>query len=98
MSDETHARKTLNILFHLLQIAKLYQTSFASQEESKPNKNKFAAFAYLEENGTMADIQHLDYVAQHDPNKNIRTRAIEVRAIIRNRNNNQGNTTPPVVT
>lgn len=98
MDDQTQAQQRLENLFHELQIAKLYRTSINADEDSDVNHNRITALEYLEENGTMEDIPHLDYIARYDPNEHVKTRAIEVRAIIRNRfNNNQSDTNPPVV-
>lgn len=88
MSDTTQAQQLLENLFHELQIAKLYRSSLDADNDSEIYIHKIAAFAYLEENGTMADIPHLEYIVDYDPNKNNKRRAIEVIAIIRNRNNN----------
>lgn len=85
ITDEHIAREILNRLFHDFQIAKLYQTSFDSDDTSKIENIKFAAFAYLQENGAVEDIPHLEYVVQHDPNENNRRRAIEVIALIQSR-------------
>ncbi len=98
MEDQVLAQQLLDNLYHELQITTLYSVDLDANDNPNNNINKIAALEYLIENGTMADIQHLDYVENHDPNEHIRRRAIEVRAIIQNRNNNQGNTTLPVAT
>lgn len=86
--DQDKARQLLDHLFHELQIAKLYRVNLDTDEARVVNINKIAALEYLEENGRKADIPHLDYIAQHDPDEHVKTRAIEVRAIIRNNDNN----------
>ncbi len=88
MKNQDDAQQLLNHLFHELQIAKLYRVNLDTDEARVVNINKIAALEYLEENGRKADIPHLDYIAQHDPDEHVRTRAIEVRAIIRNNDNN----------
>lgn len=90
MDDQSQSELLLNHLYHVLQIARLYRTYITEDEAPVVNTNRIAALEYLEGegNGTMDDIPHLDYVVEHDPDERIRQRAIEVRAIIRNRNNN----------
>lgn len=90
LNDQAQAQQLLNHLYHELQIARLYRTYITADEAPVVNINRIAALEYLEGegNGTMDDIPHLDYVVEHDPDERIRQRAIEVRAIIRNRNNN----------
>lgn len=97
MEDQTQAERLLDDLFHELQIATLHRTYLNTNETQDNDINKNAALEYLEENGRMEDISHLEYVALHDPNEHVRRRAIEVRAIIRSRFNNQSDTIPPVV-
>ena len=88
MEDQTQAQQLLEHLFHELQIALLFNTYLNADESPAVDINRIAALEYLEGNGTMDDIPHLDYVVEHDPDEQIRQRAVEVRAIIRNRNNN----------
>lgn len=88
MSDKKQAREILSRIHHDMQIARLYRTSLNTENNDIYDREKFAVFAYLEMNGTLDDIPHLDYVVDHDPNEQTRMRATEVRAIIRNRNNN----------
>ena len=90
MEDQSQSEQLLNYLYHELQIARLYRTYITADEAPVVNINRIAALEYLEGegNGTMDDIPHLDYVVENDPDEHIRQRAIEVRAIIRNRNNN----------
>ncbi len=85
MSDQDQARTILSRIYHDIQIARLYRTSLNAENNVAYDRDRFAAFAYLETNGTIEDIPHLQYVEQHDPNENNRRRAIEVIAIIRNR-------------
>lgn len=85
MNDQETALVILNQLYHNLQIAKLYRSSLDSNETSKIDNDKFTAFAYLEENGTMEDIPHLLYVERNDSNEQNRKRATGVIAIIKRR-------------
>ena len=68
-----------------MQIARLYRTCFNAENNEAYNRDRFAVLAYLETNGTIEDIPHLEYVVQHDTNEDNRRRAIEVIGIIRNR-------------
>ena len=79
------AQSLMNTILHDFQIANLYHISLDSDETTDSNDIKFATFAYLEENGTLDDIPHLDYVEQHDPNEFNKRRAIEIKAIINRR-------------
>lgn len=88
MANQDEAQQLLDYLYHELQIATLYRVNLDAGEARVADFNKITALEYLEENGTRADIPHLDYIAQHDPDEQVRTRAIEVRAIIRNRYGN----------
>lgn len=85
MSDQTQAREILKSIYHEMQIARLYRTSFNAENNEAYNRDRFAVLAYLEMNGTKEDIPHLEYVVQHDANEDNRRRAIEVIGIIRNR-------------
>ena len=84
MDDKDQAKQLLKNLFHDLQIAKLYQADINADEVT--DINKIVAFSYLEENGIMADIPHLEYIAQHDPNNKIKDRAREIIGRIKQRN------------
>ncbi len=90
MNNQAEAQQLLNHLYHELQIFILYRANMDADKTNVVDINKIAALEYLEGegNGTMDDIPHLDYVVENDPDERIRQRAIEVRAIIRNRNNN----------
>ena len=87
MSNQQQAKQLLDSIFHELQIAILYRTSLDESESTNNDNSKETAFKHLEKRGTMADIPHLEYVVKHDPKEHIRRRAIEVIAIIRNREN-----------
>ena len=86
LSYKTEDRSILERLTRFSHRAQLYHISLDSNESCEMSNSKFAAFAFFEGNGIMEDIQHLEYVAQHDPIEQNRRRAIEVIAIIRNRN------------
>lgn len=86
MEDQTHAQQLLENLFHELQIAKLYRTIIADDEVHNNNINRIAALEYLENNGRMEDIPHLEYIAKNDPNEIIRDRAIKIIGRIEERN------------
>ncbi|MDR1342588.1 MAG: hypothetical protein LBK18_04935 [Prevotellaceae bacterium] len=62
-------------MLHNYQITNLYSAD-----------DKFAAFAHLEEQGTMDDIQHLDFVSKYDSNKDNKKRAREIIGIIKHKN------------
>ena len=86
MNNQVEAQQLLDHLYHDLQIFILYRANMDADKTNVVDINKIAALEYLEGegNGTMDDIPHLDYVVKHNPDKHIRQRAIEVRAIIRN--------------
>lgn len=86
MEDQTHAQQLLENLFHELQIAKLYRTIIADDEVHDNNIYRIAALEYLENNGRMEDIPHLEYIAKNDPNEIIRDRAIKTIGRIEERN------------
>ncbi len=75
MKDKEQANLLLANLFHDFQIAKLYRNNFETDEVSDIDVNLITALEYLEENGTMEDIPHLEYVAQNDTNDDNRNRA-----------------------
>ena len=85
MKEEKQAKKLLIKLFHDDQIAKLYRASLDSNETTEIDKDKFAAFVYLEQNGTLDDIKHLEYVVEHDTNKKNCARAHEIKGRIKER-------------
>lgn len=65
-------------------IAKLYSLHFDSNEQDS-YQYKLAAFNYLQQKGKRHDIRHLEYVADHDKNKQCRDRAREVIGHIKER-------------
>lgn len=85
MNNEVVAKDILYNLFHGYNIAKLYRTSLNSDGTSRIDKDKFAAFAYLMENGTLEDIPHLEYIAKNDPYESNRDQAKEIIGRIKER-------------
>ncbi len=86
MEDQTLAQQLLENNFHELQIAMLYRTNLQADEAPDVEINRIAALEYLEDNGRIEDIPHLEYIAQQDPNERIRNRAFEIIGRIRERN------------
>lgn len=86
MNNESTAKNILYNLFHDYQITKLYRDSLDSKDSMAVQQDKFAAFAYLTENGTMDDIPHLDFVAQNDCDEQNRKLAREIIGRIKERN------------
>lgn len=84
INDKYIAKNILENFYHSFQIAKLYQINNALDKTEKINK--FAAFAYIEENGVLEDIPHLEYIAEHDPNEQNENRAKEIIGRIKERN------------
>lgn len=91
MEDQTQANQLLEDLYHELQIAKLYRTSLDEDERPTINIQKIAALEYLEGNGIKSDIPHIEYVAQHDPNKENRDQAKRIIGRIEERDQNKNN-------
>ena len=80
-------------LYHDLQIMMLYRYEIYqdNQESDIILHQKKSALDYLmeEDNGKEEDIPDLEYVAQNDPNEEIRRRAIEVIGVIKKNYNLQ---------
>ncbi len=85
IKDRNLAKELLKQLSHDLQIATLYRTSFDINKTPKIDSDKFDVFVYLEENGLTKDIPHLQYVTEHDSNKENRIRAHEIIGRIKER-------------
>ncbi len=88
IKDESKSKIILNNLYHGVHIANLYHCIIDEQNDRVSDNDKFAAFSYLEENGTEEDIIHLEFSANNDPNKNNRIRATEIIGRIRERTKN----------
>ena len=86
MNNESTAKNILYDLFHDYQITKLYRDSLDLKGSMEVQQDKFAAFAYLTENGTMDDIPHLVFIAQNDCDEQNRKLAREIIGRIKERN------------
>lgn len=78
-----------NSLYHDLQIMMLYRYEIYKDKHESATilHQKKAALDYLKDHPQKDDISDLEYVAQNDPNAEIRRRAIEVIGVIKNNYN-----------
>jgi len=76
ISDDHRAISILKFILHNYQISSLYSSNASL---------KFAALAYLQDNGTFNDIEHLEYVSNFDLIEANKTWAREIIGIIKNK-------------
>lgn len=77
ISDVDTGKIILKEMLHNYQITNLYSTD---------NSKKFAALAYIQENGSTSDIEHLEFISNYDSNEDNKKWAREIVGIIRYRN------------
>jgi uncharacterized protein YneF (UPF0154 family) len=77
ISDVKIANHILRKMLHNYQITNLYSTD---------SNKKYAALAYLQENGTLEDIEHLDYFSNCDLDEPNKIWAREIIGVLRHRN------------
>ncbi|MCL2682223.1 MAG: hypothetical protein FWE63_01900 [Bacteroidales bacterium] len=74
--NEEKGKAILKKMHHNYQVTNLY---------SEDNNTKFAALAYLQENGTRSDIEHLEYVSNYDSEEANKRKAREIIGIIKHK-------------
>jgi hypothetical protein len=73
--DANIAKVIMKEMLHNYQVTNLYSST----------DSKFATLAYLQQNGTMNDIEHLEYVSYYDSNELNKEWAREIIGIIKHR-------------
>lgn len=79
ISDTKIGNSILKEMYHNYQVTNLY---------SVDDNTKFAAFAYIQENGNFNDIEHLEYISNYDSNERYMVWAKAIIVIIRHKINN----------
>ena len=90
IQDEETARELLKQQSHIAEIINLYRPCINPEDLVEVRNKKIASLLYLLENGTIDDLTDLQYILEHDQDKDVRAKAQEVIIRIKSRASSGG--------